>query len=309
MSQMITFRSTVELGRISEIVKRQIGNGVFVSKKSSVDDTTNYILGVNIPRMIEDSRSGEARLKFIRFNNISTLEVNKKNEIFVGKMEERATIAQSIETKLSTLVFDTENVLLTTIYDKLANIPLIQNSLNPAKEILSVIHKKGGLTFLEMKAGRSEKKVVNYIKLLEDLELIRKSGNRYVEGNKMIQMEKALSKEDLPQIYTKFLSVIIERGYGYVKEYLKLTSVTPYLRWSAAYYFPSAQFNRPLYLTEEAIGAHYHKIYGVEKPLIKMTNQINQLVDVGILKRDNSYLYGDNKIFSQVYDRYSASKL
>ncbi len=309
MSQMVTFRNTAELGRIGEIVRRQIGNGVFVSKKSSVDDTTNYILGINIPRMIEDSRSGEARLKFIRFNNISTLEVNKKNDIFMGKIEERDAISQSVETKLSTLVFDTENVLLTTIYDKLANISLIQNSLNPAKEILSVIHKKGGLTFLEMKAGRSEKKVVNYIKLLEDLELIRKSGDRYVEGNKMIQMEKALGKEDLPQIYTKFLSVIIERGYGYVKEYLKLTSVTPYLRWSAAYYFPSAQFNSPLYLTEEAIGAHYYKIYGVEKPLLKMTNQINQLVGVGILKRDNSYLYGDKEIFSQVYDRYSASKL
>lgn len=301
MDEMFAFKTMPELDSMQYLAKRQIGSGVFVSKKAVVDNKAiNYMLGVNIPRVIEDSRSGEIRLKFIKFDNVSTIEFLKKDDVFTTKIN-RDKIADSVNNRLLSLVFETENVLLSKIYDKLAKIPSVQNSLNPVKEILNGIHEKGGLTFLELKAGRNEKKVLSYLRLLEDLELIKKCGDRYVSGNKMIHIEKELGK-DTEKIYTRFLSVVIESGYGYIRNYLKLASITPYLRWSTAYYMTSIQFQKPLYLTEEKINKYYYNIYGVRKPLLKSSGQINQLVSVGILRRENNYLCADKETYDRLLE-------
>jgi len=184
---------------------------------------------------------------------------------------------------------------------------MIQNSINPISEILNVLYQQNKLdTFIlkEIEKTRGIDRTKKYLNLLESLELVRlnKELNNYTFGNKFIQIEKSLEKDDRGDLFKQMLSLVIKEGYPYLVEYLNLTSITPYLRWCNTYYFPSKQAGDLLHLTRNDIYTYYRNIYpNYARPQrIKFENHLNQIIGVDLIQEEDEYLIGNEKIFQKL---------
>lgn len=93
------------------------------------------------------------------------------------------------------------------------------------------------------------------------------------------------------------LSEILEVGYGYIRDYLHLTQIIPYLRVSNSYFLPSRYSGDLLHLTAEELRKHYRFYYRVTKPLLKIKGQIDDIVDADIFEREDEMIVGKESIF------------
>ena len=300
--QQLSFDTQREFeNNINFIIKRKMGNGIFISNKIAIDsDTSNYILGAYVPKLIEDMKLNERKLKFLRFNKVSTIEVNKDGSRVVALFGKRDDLCDEIYNKISSLIFSVENALLDNVYENLVKIPLVQTSLNPIKEIFINIHKVGFVTLNQLEKGRKPEKVRRYVKLLEDLDFIRIEGDKYVEGNKMVAVREMISEQDYKSIYNKLLSIVIQQGYGYIRKYMNIMSITPYLRWITSYYYPALQYSGLINLNDKAMTGYYKEIYNISQNPIRARNQINHVIDADVLEREGSYIVGKEETFDQL---------
>lgn len=287
---------------INYLVKRKLGNGVFVSKSNEKKDNSNFemIVGIYLPRIIDDSRTEERTVKFIKFDSIGIIEAKHEDKGFRLLMPDIEELTTRLESKMSSLVFNVQYSLLQTTHQKLVEIPIIRNSLNPIREILVQIYENGKINFEDFKKYRGERKTSNYISFLENLDIVRRNGDNIVSGNQFNIMEPMLRKQDEKKIYNILLADVLRNGFGYIKEYLKLTSITPYIRWSTSYYLPSLQTESLLSLNQRALIRNYTDIYQTKPLEGKAPNQINQLVEAGIFEKQNSFIVGTQEIFDSI---------
>jgi len=288
------------------VIKRRLGRNVFVSRRIQIEKNNfNYIIGANCPKIIDDSKTGERVVKFLRFDSVGLLEVKKDMQIdkFSLTLPDVAEIGNKIKSKLSNLTFNVEFSLLETTHDKLVEIPLVQTFLNPIREIIVSIHETGSLNYSDFAKERGVQKADKYILFLESLDLIRRSEGNFVAGNKFVELEKLLEKKDSKLLYNKILAHTIRNGYAYIKEYLRLTSIVPFIRWSTSYFLPSIEADKLLFLNKTAIINYYQELYNLYyATLTKMSNQLDQVVNVGILHKEDKFIFGDKKIFDKLID-------
>lgn len=299
----IFFEDRKSLDRdIGYLVKRKLGNGVFVSKAIENRESSNFdmIVGIYLPKIIDDSKTEQRIVKFIKFDSVGIIEAKHEDKGFKLLLPDIEELNTRLESKMSSLIFNVEYSLLQTAYQKLVEIPIIQNSLNPIREILVQIYENGKVSFDHFKKYRGERKALNYVSFLENLDLIRRNGDIIVSGNKFNMMEPMLRKQNTKKIYDILLADVLRNGLGYMREYLKLTSIMPYIRWSTSYYLPSHQTESLISLSQRALIRNYSDIYQTRPFEGKASNQINRLVSVGIFEKDNNFIVGNQEILNSI---------
>lgn len=286
---------------LNSLLKHRLGYGVFISR--TVDCETggiDKILGVYIPRIIDDCKTGNRVIKFLRFDSVGLLEIKHSDngfKLFLPSIEE---LNAKLTNKMSNLVFSVESSLLQNTYQRLVEIPVINNSLNPIREILIQLYDNNVINFYDFLKYREERKVLAYVSFLENLELVRRDGNNIIAGNRFTLMEEMLKKEDERKIYDTLLADVLRNGFDYIREYFKLTSLTPYIRWSTSYYLPSIQSRTCLSLNQNALMNHYYQIYQIKPKEGKISNQISHLVRVGILNKEDNFITGNKDIIDKL---------
>jgi hypothetical protein len=287
---------------LDNIVKNRLGYGVYVSKYPTPDSPI-VVLGVNIPKIIDDSKTEERTIRFLKFDSIGAFEVEKENQMLKVILPDVERLKLTVSDKMSKLVFGVERSLLEETYHKLVRISFVQMALNPIQEVLVSLYESGGELSIERLYRYREKiKMDKYLSFLERLELIRNNKGSIVCGNKFNIMEAEIkkAKKDEQALYNALLADVLRGGFSYISEYLRLFSILPFIRWSTSYYMPSIERQELFSMDEPALIKSYRKIY-VKKPLeIKATNHINELVSVGILHREGRFLNGDEGIFKGV---------
>lgn len=289
---------------VKNILFRKIGQGLYINRKEFEDKSKTYFIGAHCPQLLEDTKENRRVIKFLEFPDIFSLSVVEEKSKWKIDIPPRNEIAERIEKQVSNLVFTVEQSLLKASYGNLIDIPTIQTSINPISEILNSLYQRAKLDAdilfeIEKSRGARTKK---YLHLLESLEIIRKNkeSQEYTFGNRFIQIEKTLEKADKKRLFKQILSIVIKEGYSYLTECLNLMSITPFLRWSNSYYFPSHQMDNLLHMKRDDIYTYYRQVYpNVGRPKkIKFENQLSQIIGVNILREEEGYIIGSETIYS-----------
>lgn len=291
---------TILENNLNGIIKRRIGNGVFVSQKQTVDkNRKNLILGICIPQFIDDSKTEKRIVKFLKFDSIGILEIAKETEGFQIILPSIKEVSERLSNKMSRLLFNVQATLLQTNYRKLVEIPSVQNSLTPIRDILIDLNKNHEVNIETLTKYRGEAKTKRYIQFLESLGIVRLDREKYISGNEFTHLQE-MGLKDNDNLYNLLLAHVLKNGWDYMKEYLKLTAITPYIRLSTSYYIPSSENNSLLSLTQPALLHYYSNIYGVKPIERQATTQINHMVEVDIFREEDKYLRGTEDILTNV---------
>jgi hypothetical protein len=291
---------------LNSIIKRKLGSRVFISQKQAIDKSkTNMILGIYIPQFIDDSKLAKRKLRYLKFGSVGILETKKEKDNIQVLLPKTEELIERISTKMNRLVFSVESTLLQSTYQKLVKIPLVSNSLDPIRDILVEIRENNEFDMDRFIRTRGEAKAIKYIQFLEGLELIRKSENKYIAGNQFNLTQKEF-KGDEKKIYNLLLAYVLKNGLAYIKEYLRLTAITPYIKLSTSYYLPSSEGGSLLSLTQNMLIQYHSNIYG-GKPLERKTyTHISHMVEAGIFnKEDGKFIIGNDDVLHDVETTYA----
>jgi hypothetical protein len=284
-----------------EQIKLLLGRGIFISKEIKEGNSINLILGFTLPNVIEDSKTKSRVVNFLRFPSITLAEAKIEEDKVVLTVPTIEELNVRINDKTLSLVFGIERSLLNSLNERLVNIPTVKNSLNPIRQAIVEIYEKNSLDINEFKKGRTEKKVYRYLNFLQDLELISIKDKRYaVPGVRFEWIRERLRGKSENYINNILLADVLHKGFDFLRNYLNLTTIVPYLRLATSYYLPSAEKSELLYLNQTSLINKYSDIYNQKINRVTANSQINYLTEVDILKREDNFLYGEENVLKTV---------
>lgn len=284
-------------------IKRRFGRGLFVEKYDVMEDGPITIkLGNVIPKDVSDCRDRDRVLNFITFKPVFELqaeptnggyliELPNRNEIYDGFIDRKKQLARRLDTSMAK-----------AIYEELVSFTPVENQLSGVKEILWVVREKQPVEeedLIAMRGRDSEAQTRMYLQVLRETEFIqRKNGEYFSDSNLDAHDELKIESEEFSKLV---LGQIVHRAYHTLKDELNLTLLAHYPKYAGSYYFSALKRDEPsLHLNVKAITDNLHTIYGDDEHEYRVEKKLNELVDVGVINRDNDMYYGNSDIYSQV---------
>jgi hypothetical protein len=281
-------------------LKSRMGRGLYVASKTKAGkDNYKYKIGNSFPDIIDDLKTSKRTVRFHNFRTLFIADVRmaKGGKVIVS-LPDRNTIADDMGRRLESIAIRSECALLETVYDRIVDIASVRLAMTPIKEIIVSIHRNNELDFKEFAQKRNKSQARRYVEFLAGLDYVKRENGKLLPGKKMKESAELKSLGDR-ELYQKFLSEILAKGYGYIQDYLHLTQIVPYLRVSNSYFLPSHASGDLLHLSEDEIRKHYRFYYQKSKPKIKIRGQVNEVVEAEIFEREGDYIVGNKDIWNQ----------
>lgn len=292
-------------------LKRNIGPGVYISGERKIDNEQILLVVGNCFPAFAHRPSNEKPflVKFVDFSDLAVVKLAKEEkDKYRVYYPSRDSIDKKNKEKYMSIVSSAERTLLNATYTKYVKIPLVQTALTTIKSILITLEED---TYIDpsIYPKRERGKLLRYLSFLEDLGYVRKERNRYIEANKLIVIKGEFANRypDKEEFFNVLLADILRVGYPYMKKYLRLLQIVPYLRIATAYYLPSYQFDELLYISKtkfaQFIARYLYSFYNVRtaayrgKPDIRLKEQIHDVINCEILIEEDGNIVGDKEIF------------
>jgi len=291
------------LSIFNKFVKGNYGQFVYIDPSSLRFEDNSYFItgGVSTPYYVEEAGCEFPHLRFNTFKEVLLIEMELKENSIVVTGISRNKLKEIIKKQEATRRKTLEYALLKIASNKFSKIPLIQVQHNPLLEILkqmdNLVEKKQVLGVQE-KAKWSE-----YLKLLQELDIITYVGSDITYGQKYKDFEKriiSVENKDRSELVQAIFNYVLDAGADYLTEYLHLTSTMPYLRSSATYYMKALKINKPITMSRDFLLQSYHDLYRLKPKPYKFNNWIDKLCEADILKEVKEGISGNEEIFEKI---------
>jgi hypothetical protein len=313
MSQKLLYKTKNEIDqKLPRFLKRNFGQGIYISKKREVDDKIYlFSIGNCYPAFFHRPVDKPPVIKFANFKNISTVKVewSEFDKKFKVTIPSRKNLIDKNKEKYSSIITSVENSLLDTTRLHYVKIPLVQNAMSRIIRILLDLEDYSQIN-LSHYYKRDREKLLKYLKFLEDMDYVRKENELYVEGNRLNIIKHDLNKleSDRETLFNKILADVLKIGYPYMKKHLRLFQIVPYLRITTSYYYPSYQFEELLSIRKPEftnfIADYRYSFYNIRSkalnghPDSKLSKQINDVINSDIFEVKNENIIGNETIFN-----------
>ncbi|MBI2557893.1 hypothetical protein HYW20_01100 [Candidatus Woesearchaeota archaeon] len=288
---------------VVETLRKNYGQGVFCSETNR-NEERDFIctLGAVSPVEIVDNES-ILHFKFLKLNEVGKIVLTKEGKLkYHTKPED---VGSRISQRLMDINSRTENIVLSSIYDKLVKIAMIRTLLNPIYVILKDAYNNEITTsFLKNYPNRYDK----YFKFLTEINMIRYSSKGIVEGNDFIQLKKHLEKEDEELVFNKVFGHTVNAGKYYLIDNLKLNILKPFIRVTTSFYSPSIQLKSKVNLTKERLFNHYINQYQLNTTYPQFEGIVDQLDKAEIVKEKNNWILVIDDILKRINKNISEDK-
>lgn len=304
------------------VIKRYFGPGMYLDKRSEA----RLLIGINVPKLIEDAKSGDKFLKSIVLNSLAELSYENIEDRVRVKGPSRKEISTRVGQLLKSSYFELETKLLMATRMNLMNIQTIHTSMIPFIEIIDYIIQEGKLKhsdITELRRTKGEQKVNKYMHLLLEEKIIRKveADEGYGEGNTLIAYQEMINEEQRKGIMRshglrendaseQLVGILMATHYEYLTKILKITSMMPYVRLANAYYTPSSYAWQLITLNFEELDRYHKQIYGRkilsnQQSKVKMGYRLKSLREAKILsvenKNDELLITGEQQVLDDIH--------
>lgn len=285
-------------------LKRKYGRGVYVESFSQSSDDALFIrLGNSAPKDVSDSREHDRVLKFIEYEPIYTLEAEPVGNGFLIDLPERHEVYSGFEERKQELARRLDRSMAKTIYEQLVEFPSVMNQLAPIREILRTVREESPIeveTIHVIRGTDSEtrEKTNEYLRLLSDISFIR------IDEDEVIKQGTNLDSPDEVDVGTNefsklVLGHVIDEAYSTLKDEMNITLLAHYPKYANSYYFTAVQRNEAdVRLDAEAARNNLHSVYGEDQHPIKIRQKLDDLVDVGVVRKEGEFYYSNTDVFN-----------
>lgn len=297
------------MNNLESVIKKyaveNYGN-LIVPDKPIFDENTKtwkYPLGSTYPRIIEDEITKDVLVGFLEFRDLGVIKINDKLQIIDATPSE-----QCDERLLERLDFwkqQSEKIVVTASSDVFAKIAEGQHVLNPLGVILDALitikDKEIKISNSDIYEQRNYEKYIQYLELLEELQIVRKVQDGYIQGNLYVELLNVIRTSDHRSLKTILISHVIKKKYSTLRQVFDIRQLEPFVHLANMYYLPSLDAEKLIHISRPHLYQQYENNYKRITPL-DFNSKLNELTDKGALKYESGYLVGNKEYFDNMLE-------
>jgi hypothetical protein len=280
-------------------LKLRYGPGFYVAEEQAVDNQSRKVkVGISVPEFVDDAKTKRRVVRFRNHEPVFIADVSTK----VGGV--RVTVPtldrafQEYRNIFLTSRFKTEGALLKTMHERLIGIPLVSTALSPIREIIRHLHRDQRVRVSELKGGRGEAKALLYLTFLEGLDFVQRadSATTFLPGPAYYKHETDFRRPE--KLYNGILAQVLQEGFQYLAQYMKLSQLVPFVRASNSYFLPARFTGRLLHMAEESFKDKFKAYYGRPHRIDRLLDYVDQIRDVRVFDpRERDFIVGEKTVF------------
>ena len=256
-------------------------------------------LKTDYPRLIKNDSPDERFIRTLLIRDLGTICVDEQMTIVKNCSTSRSQCVDTLRTRLKTWEERAENIIVKTSALQLASTGIAQVFLNPIRTILSnFLEEETAIISFEELEGLRES-YLKWIRLLEDLGLLRKEQEGYTYGNMFTEMRRK-AKDD-SGFLTQILAYVVRERYPTLKEVFHLRQFETLVHMDSCYYRPALEAEKLLFLRAESLFSRYIAQYRVKSKL-ELRAGLLELCNSDALKKKNEYYFGNDDLFQRMLE-------
>ena len=285
---------------VHRYILQNYGNLISISQPLFDDKTRTWIaqLQADYPRLIPDDRSpSEKIVKFLSMKNLGTVHFSE--DLKPLDATPREDCIKKLNTFLKMWQERAERIIVTASSDQLARIGETQWVLAPFRMIVSYLLQKEVIYDDEVERERpiKERKLGQYLKLLESLDVVRRIDNGYTHGNLFTALlEKSTNTTELK---TAIMSCLIRERYSMLRDIFDISQLETFVHVDSCYYKPALEAEKIVHLKRDTIVNYYFAFYRKKSP-IRLAYILDELVGANALKSSDKYYYANEELFDRM---------
>lgn len=277
--------------------------GNLVSVEEPIRDKKEELWKVELktdyPRIIKNDSPEERFVKTLRIRNLGTLYLNDKLAVVKSLSTPRARTVEYLKTRLRTWEERAENIIVEASALQLANTGTAQVFLHPIKTILAnFLEEKGAIITVDgLDRLRKTERYLQWIRLLEELDLVRKEDEGYSHGNIFTELRR--QSNDDQTFLTAVIAYVIRERYSVLKEVFNLRQLETLVHLDGCYYRPAMEARRILRQKAESLYSRYIANYRY-RSRIELPAILLELCRSQAICREGKYYLANTELFDRM---------
>lgn len=249
------------------------------------------------PRLIDDAKSEDVIVRFLNLRDLGTVRLDKRLEV-TG-----ATTSKECESQLASRLDlwkkQAEMIVVSSSSDVFARIAESIHVLNPLKLVLEQLTKKKDvkveLLDVEIDEQGRPVRIRQYMDLLEELDIVRRTKSGYTYGNTFTGLAEA-THYDNRQLKTSLISHVIKQKYSVLRQVFEITQLEPFVHLDNCYYWPALEAEKLVRSTRSNLYQRQLDYYDWMSTW-DFDSKLGDLLDQGALEEENGYIKGNAGYF------------
>lgn len=292
---------------ISRYVRLHYGNLVTFDEPVFAEGRWETDLKVDYPVVIQDDRTTERMIRFLSFKGLG--HVRFTQDFRVTERTPNEECADLLSGHLAKWRKRTERIVMEASADNLARVGKLREVLHPIEVIVCSLIDPGEISQAEVSEWRRPERSKQYLSLLEQNEVVRRTETGYAYGNAFTSIQKRVEEQKPEDYYDAIvesvIAYIIKRNYSVLRQVFQVSRLEPIVHMDNCYYEPALQAEKLLYKKEGTLVDRYNSIYPrISRAELKPA--LHELVRIEMLTKEGEYFYGKNNLFAEMQQMQSA---
>lgn len=258
-------------------------------------------LKTDYPRLIKNDAPEERFVRTLLIKDLGTLWIDEKLKILKNLSTPRSDCVKYLRTRLKTWEERAESIVVETSSLQLANTGIAHVFLNPIITILANFLEEGTIIpFEELERLRKTERYLQWMRLLEDLQLVRRVEEGYTYGNMFTELRRNI--DDKKQFLNHALAFVIRERYPLLKEVFHLRQFETLVHLDSCYYRPALEARKVLFQRAESLYARYLSNYRYRSKF-QLPAILLELYNSQALRRKGKYYFANEELFEEMLER------
>jgi hypothetical protein len=284
------------------------------------EDTRKWVAGIrsNYPVYIQDDREPEnVSLHFIEIKNLGKITFDEKLSVIKQESTPRERCWETIQSLLKSYNDRTERIVVQASADCLVNMPEFRHFFTPIDQIVTALLEHDEVLFdnlLKYRQRRNVNKMLQYINLLENMEIISRKIDQIKTAPQFWLLHKAYEEEIISEKDQKkeirfdeeafrraIIADFIKTRYTALTEVFNIHRADPSIHVDSCIYRPAIEAEEVICLTTKSIQDSYNLTYGKINEYT-LANYLRRLRNVDAIEKNGNYWCGKSKLVDKMVE-------
>jgi hypothetical protein len=259
-------------------------------------------LKANYPRLIKNDYPEEGRfIRVLPLRRLGTVYFNENLHFLRDRSITREESIRILRSYLQIWQARIENIVVAVSSLQLANTSSARVFLNPVNMILANFLQKEEvvISFVELEKLRRRAKLMRWLSLLEDLELVKKIEDGYTYGDMFTELRKEAKSDK--EFKTLAMAHVLRECYPMLREVFRIRQLETLVHLDSCYYRPALEAETILYQKAESLFSRFMTDYRY-RPRIELRHVLHELRDSGALLSKKSYYYANEELYREMLE-------
>jgi len=257
-------------------------------------------LKANYPRLIKNEYPQEQRfIRILPMKQLGTIYFSQQMQFLKDRSTSREECLNIVRSYLQMWRERAESIIVQASALQLAKTSPARVFLNPINVILANFMQKEETVISFEDIEKLRKRVMRWILLLEELNLVKKVEYGYTYGDMFTALRKE-AKSDR-EFETFVMSYVIQKRYPLLKEVFRIQQFETLVHLDSCYYRPALEAETVLYQRAESLFRRFTENYR-PRPYIELRHILHELRDSDALHTKGDYYLANEELFNKMIE-------